>query len=221
VRPPDLEGGAVIRRVAVSAAGVLALVLAGMLALLAEDVRRWPERFHTGDLRFRAASLAPDPWRAPDRRIHVPARLLAVDDDLALRRALQLVRRSHAIDSPNANAWDLLRLQGQAESALEQIELEDPDRARRSLAANLLGLLLYEDSLTVRSSAQEFRARSLEAFRRAVRLDTGNADAKFNLELLFSQVRPRPERRRGGRGGTQRPQQGAVGAGVSPTGEGY
>jgi hypothetical protein len=211
----------VTRRLLVSASAVLALVLAGLVALLAEDVRSWPERFRTGDLRFRAASLAPDPWRVPDRRLRVPARLLAVEDDLALRRAFQLVRRSHAIDSPNANAWELLRLQGQAESAFTEIERKDADPARRALAANMLGLLYYEDSLTARTSAQEFRARSLEAFRRAVRLDPTNADAKFNLELLFTQVRPRPERRRGGRGGTQRPEQGAVGAGVSPTGEGY
>jgi tetratricopeptide (TPR) repeat protein len=210
-----------MRRVLVSAAGVLALVAAGLLALVADDVRDWPERFRAGDLSFRAASVAPDPWHAPDRRLHLPARLLGVDDDLALRRALQLVRRSHDVDSPNADAWALLRLQGQAESALAAVERSEPDPARRSLAANLLGLLLYEDSLTARTSGQEFRARSVEAFRRAIRLDPENADAKFNLELLFVQLPPRAERRRGGRGGTQDPQQGASGAGVSPTGEGY
>ena len=209
------------RRAARLAASLAAFTLAALLALLAREAVAVPDRLAAGDMRFATGSLAPDPWRARGRLPRrVVERVLAVEDDLAFRRALQLVRRGRSLDDPSVDGWELLRLHGRAESELARIEERDGDRRRRSQAASTLGVLFVDDALTSVSQAEVFLDLALKALQRAVALDPTNDDAKFNLELLLA-LR---ERNRDADESAVRPGDapiGAGGAGLSPPGEGY
>ena len=197
-------------------AGAALLAVAAALAVLARDAWQWQERLDSGDARFHATQAGRDPWERERGPLSIPAGLVGVEDDLAFRRALLLVRRSHDVNA-DVDAWQLLRLQGEAESALHRVEESDADPVRRAAAANLLGVLLYEDSLATRSNTRSFLRRSFAAFRRAIRTDPTNADAKFNLELLYSVAPPQSKRRRGG-GSSRR---GAMRSGGNAPGSGY
>lgn len=172
-----------------TAVGLALVVLAAAAALFAEDARRRPGQI--------------------DRGAVAPARvdgLLGLDDDVAFRGALQLVRRVRASSEEGVRSPARVRLVGLAQTALARIET--------SPAANLLGYLYYEGAAGQLRLAQP----SLEAFRRAVRLDGTNDDAKFNLELLLAQlsrVRVTQPQFEVGRG------RGRVGATVVPRGSGY
>ena len=72
------------------------LGLAVLLSLLALDVHRRDRSFQADDVLFRVGSLRDDRWQPAEIVPFGAARaLLGVDDDLAYRRALQLVRRAH------------------------------------------------------------------------------------------------------------------------------
>ena len=199
--------------------GAAAIVAALALVLLAEDVRRWPRALLAGDVRYAASPFRPDAWRAPDRLPFSPAReLLAVDDDLAVRRAFKLFRETKP-DNPNAftmtpdeRAALLLR----ANRALQDVVRDDPDSARRSDALNLLALLSFQDPAPEEGGGF---ARSRRFFAAAVRTDGGNEAAKRNLELYLRLV---PRDQKGSSGGRSRGRDvGEQGAGLAPAGSGY
>ena len=80
-------------------------------------------------------------------------------------------------------------------------------------------MLLWEDAQTAGENTPLLLRESLGAFRDAIRDDTGNADAKYNLELLSTLVQPSSQRRldapqEGGAGGVR-------GAGLGRGGRGY
>ena len=67
-----------------------------LLSLLALDVHRRDRSFQADDVLFRVGSLRDDRWQPTEIVPFGAARaVLGVDDDLAYRRALQLVRRAH------------------------------------------------------------------------------------------------------------------------------
>jgi hypothetical protein len=185
----------------------LALLAAAFgLALLAEDARRWPDRFRTPGVPARGDSLP----------VRVPESALGIEDDLELRRALRLVAatRGRALDT--VDQFELLRRQGRAESALTRYEESVADPRRRSYAVGILGVLYFEDALASGSRSGEFVEQSLAALRRAVRLDPANETAKYDLELLLVLAPPREQRDRAGGGGSE-----SGGASLSRPGEGY
>ena len=130
-----------MKRAAMLAGAAACLALAALLSLLALDVHRRDASFQADDVLFRVGSLRDDRWQPAEIVPLGAARaVLGVDDDLAYRRALQLVRRAH----PRNVTYEQSKLVGLR--ALAQIQLgvvvrRDDNAARRSAAANLLGVL--------------------------------------------------------------------------------
>ena len=197
------------RLLRIAAAGAALLAAAGF-ALLAEDVLRARDRLDGGDAAFRVGSRAVDPWQARAPSLRLTERVLGVEDDLALRRALQL-----AAVASRTRAGAPRR---EAERALAAYERTGAERASRSVAATARGILLY-DVARARRSQGELLVRSADAFRRAIALDPGNAAAKANLELVL--VRTRADRVEDRREASDGRIPDDPGAGVSGTGRGY
>ena len=201
-------------------AAAAAVLLAAGIAVLAEETRRWPPRIEGGDATFVAAPGGRDAWTLPDGlAAGVAGDLLAVDDDLALRRGLQLVARARVARFVLVSRW--IRLIAEAEAELAAADEGTGDRDRRSAAANLLGIVYFDGAQTSTTRRSDFLKASALAFERAIRLDVDNADAKYNLELLLTLLTE--QRSRGGRrSGT--PGGGPLGgdnAGLRLPGEGY
>ena len=213
------------RRAVLAAAALAALAAAVVLALVAEDARRWPERVHKGDVSaLESAALSrrigrdreqrfgflrrggtrrqrerererrplsilpkPNPWGTGFFSTYAE-RTLGLEEQLQLRRALQAVLRTR----PGTERHEGLQLrQGEAESLLTEVIKRDTDARRRSMAANWLGILLFENVM-LSASNPELLGRSLAAFEAAVLLDPRNDDAKFNVEQLLT-LRPDSE----------------------------
>lgn len=208
------------RRVLPVALALAALVLAAGLAALGDDARRFGDAIRGDDLRFQ---LGPGPGGMWDASESFPfgaaRRILAVDDDLAFRRAIRLLRLSN----PRASfvgGFEEVGLRSQAELALARVEQTDPDLRRSSRAAVLLGDLAFGDALGDSTQTSIFLQKGAAKFREAIRLDPTNEDAKFNLELLLrlvrSSARSRVETEGGARGGGT-----SAGAGLTLPGKGY
>ena len=213
------------RRALLAAFGLAALAAAALLALVAEDARRWPERVRKGDVSaLESAALSrrigrereerfgllrrggagrqrerererrplsilpsPNPWGEGLFSTYAE-RTLGLEEQLDLRRALQAVLRTRA----GTERHEGLQLrQGEAESLLTEVIKRDTDARRRSIAANWLGILLFENVM-LSASNPELLGRSLAAFEAAVLLDPRNDDAKFNVEQLLT-LRPDSE----------------------------
>lgn len=209
------------------AAGLALLVLAAVLGLLAVDVARWRGELAAGDVRYRAFPGDDRLWRPAGV---VPAdaaqMLLGIEDDLAFRRSVQMVRVARLGD-PTVSDPRLAILRTDASVQLESVVLGDPHPKRRAAASNLLGVLGI-----VAFNAQgaggggapdrtELLLNALASFRRAIELDPDNVDAKFNLEALLQRGQGiLPTEAAGGK----RPQaggRGARGAGAGEPGSGY
>lgn len=192
-------------------------IIAGFVAVLAHDVRAWGEALERGDARF-ASSPATAHWEArtwlPDS---VTRRLLALDDDLALRgaeRAYVVARRApRGLDNGARRA----RLRASAELALAEA-VSAGSTAQAARAGNLLGILVATGESGADASATDRRAGEL--FEAAVRADPDALEAKANLELLLRRIRVVGTREGSGSGSGDR---GASrrGAGSSPPGSGY
>jgi hypothetical protein len=209
------------------AADVIRGLLATMLAIaavavlgLAWQVDRWRSTMRDDDLHFQVSPIAKDLWRAPDGPgAGLVKRALAVDDDLAFRRAEQLFVQVHVGASDYGAETRRLAAFGQAQSTLEALARDDPSPARRSRAANLLGILLFENAASAQDNAPLLLRQSLSAFRRAVLASAADDDAKYNLELLTTILQPSGERRRDAPQDTGG--EGLKGAGVAGPGKGY
>ena len=169
---------------------LLLLAGAGFVGLLASDVRHWEERLVRDDLSFRETPNRPDLFERQERIPGAARRLLAIDDDLAFRRALHLIWMSVAVRPPEQET-EADSLRDAAEIALAEVARADPDRSRRSEATNLLGVLSVsrdgEEPGEVRGSRLE---SAIVSFRSAVLLDARNERAKYNLELALQSRDP-------------------------------
>jgi len=209
-----------VKRAAMLAGAAACLALAALLSLLALDVHRRDASFQADDVLFRVGSLRDDRWQPAEIVPLGAARaVLGVDDDLAYRRALQLVRRAH----PRTVTYEQSKLVGLR--ALAQIQLgvvvrRDDNAARRSAAANLLGVLALSLAAIDDSLRPTLLSNAAADFQRAVRFDPESDDAKYNLELVLDTLVA------SGGGGTQRTQGGrtfnqGAGAGSGREGSGY
>jgi hypothetical protein len=183
------------------ALAVLALSAAAVLAVAANDARGVESRLARADARYPAPGRGGDLWRSGTAFVSVPDVLLGIDDDLALRRALRLVRNGRESSNPDTDATALARQHSQAEEALLRVLRSEDDPHRRAIAANALGVLFHDDALVSEASAAAFTSRSLEAFRSAVTTDPGAATAKTNLERMLGLLRRERTPRSGGGGG--------------------
>lgn len=174
-----------MRRVGLVAGALACIVLAAFLAVLAADVWRWGDAVAADDVRYREVPDADDLWQP---RALIPLAVakntLAVDDDLAFRRAVRSMRLGELEDTRSFDT-DVLIHRAEAQTQLEAIAAGAGDPARRSKALTLLGVVLLATPV---STAEEQRAAlkaAIRHLRTAIELDPDNADAKFNLEFAL------------------------------------
>lgn len=188
-----------VRRIASVLAGIAALAGAVVLVLVAVDARAWSATVRNDDALFRVAP-ARATWEAG---AHAPfglsERLLGTADDVRLRRAIRAfqvarLQTTFFIQDPRLQA-----AKGKATLALVDVQRKGPSNRGRSTAANLLGVLAFQEARLDPSSTQTAIRRATLAFRRAILWDSTNDDAKSNLELVLrlaqaaSQVRREQE----------------------------
>jgi hypothetical protein len=177
------------RRTLLTLAAAVCLCAAVVSALLAADVRAWESAFQAGDAE---AVAHPSPPRTADEVLpfHIARNLLAVDDDLTLRRALALFHTGYSgIPSRDQSSAGTEARAG-AEAALERAIREEGDGSRASIAANLLGVLELVDSATGVGQSGATVDRAIVELQNAIHLDPANDDAKANLELAMSLAPP-------------------------------
>jgi hypothetical protein len=196
-----------------------ALALAAVLTALAVDVLRWRGHLEEADLRRASAPANTDLWLADTVLPSDPARdLLALEDDVAFRAALQRFRLGRPGFAPRNQGE--LAVRAQADLQLSDVALADPSDGVKSRAETLRGILALEEARLDSTTASTALRRSLALLRRAIRLDDSNSDAKYDLELVIRLIRTGEEespgsqsRQRGGRQGQ--------GAGSSRPGSGF
>ncbi len=142
--------------------------------------------------------------------------LLDVSDDLLVRDAFRLYGVARATPEGYDNGQERAATRAHAEVALAEVTSKG-SAVQASAAGNLLGVLLT-DATGGGAAAAEDRARA--SFDAAIRADPGNADAKYNLELLLRRQRVVGTRAgktngSGARGASRR------GAGAGTPGSGY
>ena len=197
--------------------GLVCVALAALAALLARDVWRVDKAIRDGDARVGASPESARSWEAEQTLPwDVAERLLSSRDDVEFRGIM--IHATRLAREPAETPTEVRR-RTPSEAALGRIEQGDPDPARASQAAHLLGILQFTDPedpyRRIESPTQKATAR----FRSAILLDPLNADAKRNLELMLQQDRAQNRRGPSSSGGGNRP--GAGNAGLAPPGGGY
>lgn len=163
-----LAGAGIAAGVAIALVGVSVLGVGGDLE--AQD----------DALRDAAAPAEPSPHPRP-LGVRIGEALLGVEADRLLRDAAELARAAGAPDEPEAI---VVSRRAEAEVLLARVLRDGADPIVRSRAANLLGVLLFEDAKAARGNARRFLEQSLGGFQEAVTLDPTFAVAKANLEVL-------------------------------------
>ncbi len=201
------------------AAAAAFLAAAAILAVLASDVISSRDAIRTGDSEF-ALRPANAEWKAGTVLPSNVARdLLGLDVPLRFRSAEQSFAAVQTAGQGYDNGLSEALTRGELESELAQLA-ESRDHVIASEALNLLGILAFADSTPTGPAAPAPIDQSVADFQAAIRLDSTNTDAKFNLELLLRQllakgIRPGPSNSAGG------PATGNRGAGGGLPGRGY
>jgi hypothetical protein len=163
------------------AAAVVLVALGVGCALLAADVRGWSRALAGGDVQY-AATPRTASWTPATRLGSVAARLLGVDDDIAVRRALQRYVAAAGLRSTLDNGVGVQTARARAQDALARVAAGG-DPARVSQARTLLGILTFGARAT--GSDQDQVDAATSDFADAIRADPSNDDAKFDLELIL------------------------------------
>jgi hypothetical protein len=197
---------------------VLAIAVAVALVLLAADLRAWRDTLRADDAAFGTEQASPD-WTAPTvLPSGLSRRLLGVDDDRTLRRAVVMFRAVERVRQASQSGFIREHLRADSEAALAEVAAGAP-RIEASQADDLLGVLAFSDTSSGTNPATPVE-RSLGSFQNAVRLDRGNDDAAYNLELLLRVLEARGVRT--GQNPTPGPRaSGKRGAGSGTPGRGY
>jgi hypothetical protein len=197
---------------------LLALALAA--ALVARDaaaIRRGLER---SDHAFRAEPAAERLWRF-ETTLPFADEVFGVSDDLAFRRAL----RAFAVQNrPGGGEFDFFRpaLRAEAQGLLSGAERSGLSADRRSEVVNLSGILLLDEAAGDPVNGAELIRQSIGEFQRAVRIDSANAEAKYNLEYVLRLMQPAAARIREGQNLTEyQGGRAAPGADAPREGHGY
>lgn len=169
------------RRAAIllAAAGMAVGVVIALLGVAVLGVGRDVES-QDDLLRYGAAPADPAPHPRP-LGVRVGEALLGVEEDRLLRDAAELAK---AAGVPGEPAAVVVTRRAEAEALLGRALRDGGDPIVRSRAANLLGVLLFEDAKAARGNARRFLEQSLGGFQEAVMLDPAFAVAKANLEVL-------------------------------------
>ncbi len=199
------------------ALAAVALALAAFLALLAIDVLHREDSLASGDVRYDINPGESGLWQASEILPFGTARsVLGVDDDLRYRNAARLL----LLAQPRASiSIGLAPARAQAQGALEDAIAAEPDARRKSQLINMLGVIAINNAASAFVTDRSVLNESIATFRRALRVDSANLDAKANLELVL-RVLERQQRQQRRSHGSRRRRSGSR-AGVSATGSGY
>jgi hypothetical protein len=210
-----------VRRAALLLGAAASLALAVALAFLATDVSRWPGAFKAGDARYRTDPDEAGLWRPDELAPRRLARdLLGLDDDLAYRRAVQGLRVAR-LEGPSVTDPNLSLLRGDAQARLLEIMESEGDPGRRSQAANLMGVVALVSLVAEERDRAILFSTAIRSFRRAIALDPGNEDAKYNLELSLQRGRQLQLSEAAGGKDPAPGGEGQRGAGTGDPGSGY
>jgi hypothetical protein len=177
-------------RPALIAVGLLAI--ATLLALLAVDIRSWQTTVARDDLRFRALPAHKNLWKPQTVLPGDPASaLIGTGDVMEYRRALQYFWYSRIGSNPEVRQ-DTPALRASAQERIQGLIRSASTAKQRAAAANLLGVLVVttpapgqdKDAIT------QILTRAAQYFQLAISIDSGNFDAKQNLELVLRLQRP-------------------------------
>jgi hypothetical protein len=169
----------------------VALVLAVVLALLARDVRAWQTSMERGDKSFQVSPGADGLWEPDGRTVPggLARRALGLDDDLRLREAGQLFRRSRPRAAEQRTTRDLAEATS-AEVGFASVQQDTgAPRQLRSAAANELGVLSFADVVSNPDQAAQRSRKAVQKFTEAIKIDAANRTAMANLELLLTLLR--------------------------------
>jgi hypothetical protein len=204
-----------VRRWILLGGAALCLALATIAVLAARDAGAWGSSLRAGDV---AASQPSVPSWTPGQLapFGLTRALLGVDDDLAFRRAVLAFHRARTGIPSFDNGLEGTALRVEAEAALARSIRSDPNSARASAAANLLGVLSVIDA-TSPAGSQTPIERSIFEFLDAIHLDPDNEQAKTNLELIYQLTSPASTPR----GSVFRQGRSHAGASSSSPGHGY
>jgi hypothetical protein len=169
------------RPLALAAAGVallaaLALALVGVAVLDTSSDARADQR--------RVAASAGDANAQRHARpvgVRIGEAILGIGDERLYADAVSLAK---AAGLPEQQEAATLQLRAEAVAILNDVVHGDASAALRAQAANLLGVLLFEDAKIVEQSPRQYLTQALGAFQEAVRLAPDDVVAKANLELL-------------------------------------
>jgi len=204
-------------RPAAGAVAVVALVAAAaVLVALAADALRWDRTMRDDDIAY--AAHADASWR-PNTLLPagITRTALSLEDDVEFRGAVDQFWKSEP-RAPLQVFTDVTRRTA-AERRLARL-IETEERAdRRSALATLRGAFLLEEARNSPVQRHVFLRRAIEQFRRAAELDSGNADAIYNLELALKLLRETGGGTAGG--GDRRAPLPSPGSGSSSSGSGF
>jgi hypothetical protein len=216
-----------IRRLA---AAVVMLAAAVVLGLFARDTWHWQRAIEDADARAAYGPISPDAWSA---QTTLPAGLsrsvLGIGDDLRFRTAAMRALRQVDKHGNEKNQ----KQRSVLETALGRLVRTDTDPARASLAADYLGVLLYNDPPSPDQAANIYEdptqtgpsdlltpeQRAEAQFVSAVRLNPSDDNAARNLELMLHRPQPLDRRSAPHAGGGDN--SGNKGSGARPAGHGY
>jgi hypothetical protein len=165
------------------------LALSVFLALVAVDSVRWRTAVAEDDVHF-AAGAPSGRWEPQTLAPFGAAeRLLGIEDDVAFRQTLLLLRSSKLRDVTVSDPVLALRRTELADR-LESIVVRDPDPVIRSRASSLLGVLDIAawnsaPSQGIQQDRSELLIAAVASFEQAIDLDPENDDAKYNLQLML------------------------------------
>ena len=174
---------------------LLAVFLAGVavvLVLLAVDARAWQKTVTRDDLRFRALPAHKGLWNPHTLLPGDPASaLIGTRDTMAYRHALQYFWYSRIGSNPEVRQ-DTPTLRASAQERIQGLITSAPSAKRRSDAANLLGVLVVTTPApgSDKDAITQILTRAAQYFQLAISIDSGNLDAKQNLELVLRLQRP-------------------------------
>jgi hypothetical protein len=210
-----------VKRAALLLGAAASLTLGVSLALLATDVGRWPGALAAGDARFRVAPEETRLWQPNELAPrHLARELLGLDDDLAYRRAVRVLRLGR-LEGPTVTDPRLALLRADAQARLLQIVESDGSPTRRSYAANLLGVSALVSLVAEERDRALLLGAAITSFKKAIALDPGNEDAKYNLELSLQRGRQLQLSEAAGSGNPSPGGRGSRGAGTGDPGSGY
>jgi hypothetical protein len=210
-----------VRRVARVAALVACFVLGAAFLVVASDVLRWDETLRDDDVRWVVAPEEEGLWQPTEVVPYgIAGEALAVDDDVAYRRALRALRLSRP-HVPSLSDPAVVLVRNEATARLTGIVQSGAPAERRSRAANLLGVLSFADSLYDQENRRRLLESATSRFRQSIDLDPENGEAKHNLELTLARSEAVELSESGGGASPLPGGQGAKGAGTGDPGSGY